>query len=254
MDSLVNEIVEAVRSCGQIILNAKRDESMVGAKQGHANFVTVYDKLVQDRLKEKLLHILPEAAFIGEEDEAHESAGQGYAFIVDPIDGTTNFIKDYRLSTTSVGLTKDGQLWIGVVYNPYTDEMFYAQTGQGAYLNGTPIHVSEEPLERGLVLFGTAPYYEELNKKSFELALQYFQKAMDIRRSGSAAYDLCCLAAGRGELQFELLLCPWDFAAGAVILREAGGVITTVEGGEITLDKKCSILATNQKVREELGK
>ena len=127
MDSLVNEIVQAVKACGQIILNAKRDDSMVDAKQGHANFVTTYDKLVQDRLKEKLLQILPEAAFVGEEDEAHESVGRGYAFIVDPIDGTTNFIKDYRLSTTSVGLAKDGELWIGVVYNPYTDEMFYAQ-------------------------------------------------------------------------------------------------------------------------------
>ena len=253
MDLLVDKIGQAVRECGQIILNAKRDAGMVDEKQGHANFVTVYDKLVQEKLKEKLIKILPDAVFVGEEDEVHESVKQGYAFIVDPIDGTTNFIKDYKLSTVSVALARDGKLWIGVVYNPYMDELFYAEEGQGAYLNGTQIHVSEEPLERGLVFFGTSPYYEELNRESFDFAYRYFQKAMDLRRSGSAAYDLCCLAAGRGELQFEFILCPWDFAAGAVILREAGGVITTIEGGEITLDEKCSILATNKRVREELN-
>jgi fructose-1,6-bisphosphatase/inositol monophosphatase family enzyme len=147
--------------------------------------------------------------------------------------------------TISAGLTKDGEKYIGVVYNPYLDEMFTAERGKGAFLNGRPIHVSRNPLSDGIVLFGTAPYYEELSKKSFQMAYAYFKKALDVRRSGSAAIDLCSIAAGRAELYFELRLSPWDFAAGALIVEEAGGVVTTVEGGAVTLGQKCSVLATN---------
>lgn len=164
---------------------------------------------------------------------------------MDPIDGTTNFIKDYHVSAISAGLAKDGEKYIGVVYNPYLDEMFTAERGKGAFLNGRPIHVSRNPLSEGIVLFGTAPYYEELSKKSFQMAYAYFKKALDVRRSGSAAIDLCSIAAGRAELYFELRLSPWDFAAGALIVEEAGGVVTTVEGGAVTLGQKCSVLATN---------
>ena len=96
-----------------------------------------------------------------------------------------------------------------------------------------------------LVLFVAAPYNEELSKKSFQMAYAYFKKALDVRRSGSAAIDLCSIAAGRAELYFELRLSPWDFAAGALIVEEAGGVVTTVEGGAVTLGQKCSVLATN---------
>ena len=99
--------------------------------------------------------------------------------------------KDYHVSAISVGLAKDGEKYIGVVYNPYLDEMFTAERGKGAFLNGRPIHVSRNPLSEGIVLFGTAPYYEELSKKSFQMAYAYFKKALDVRRSGSAAIDLC---------------------------------------------------------------
>ena len=134
---------------------------------------------------------------------------------------------------------------MGAVYNPYLNEMYTAVKGEGAYLNGSPIHVSSQPLENGIVLFGTAPYYEELGRKSFEMAYTYFKKALDVRRSGSAAFDLCCVAAGRAEVYFELCLSPWDFAAGALIVEEAGGKVTTVEWQHPTLSVKCSILATN---------
>lgn len=143
---------------------------------------------------------MPEAVFVGEEEDIHASIAKGYAFIVDPIDGTTNFIKDYHVSAISVGLALDGERYMGVVYNPYLNELFTAVKGQGAYLNGVPIHVSSQPLENGVVLFGTAPYYEELNQKSFEMAYDYFKRSLDVRRSGSAALDLCSVAAGRAEL------------------------------------------------------
>ena len=247
--SLVDKIADAVRDCGKIMLEAVRTSDMVDEKEGHANFVTTYDKKVQETLKEKLTEILPAAAFVGEEDDIHASIQKGLAFIVDPIDGTTNFIKDYHVSAISVGLINDGKSYIGVVYNPYLDEMFTAERGKGAFLNGKPIHVSRNPLSEGIVLFGTAPYYEELSRKSFDLAYEYFRQALDIRRSGSAAIDLCSIAAGRAEVYFELRLSPWDYAAGSLIVEEAGGVVTTVDGGEITFERPCSVLAANGRAK-----
>ena len=247
--SLVDKIADVVRDCGKIMLEAVRTSDMVDAKEGHANFVTTYDKKVQETLKEKLTEILPAAAFVGEEDDIHASIQKGLAFIVDPIDGTTNFIKDYHVSAISVGLINDGRSYIGVVYNPYLDEMFTAERGKGAFLNGKPIHVSRNPLSEGIVLFGTAPYYEELSRKSFDLAYEYFRQALDIRRSGSAAIDLCSIAAGRAEIYFELRLSPWDYAAGSLIVEEAGGVVTTVDGGEITFERPCSVLAANGRAK-----
>lgn len=244
-DQLLKQITDAVRACGEIILHADRSKSCIDEKAGHANFVTTYDKKVQQELREKLLQILPEAVFVGEEEDIHASIAEGYAFIVDPIDGTTNFIKNYHVSAISVGLARDGERYMGVVYNPYLNEMFTAVKGQGACLNGEPIHVSSEPLHNGIVLFGTAPYYEELSRKSFEMAYDYFKKALDIRRSGSAALDLCSVAAGRAEVFFELRLSPWDFAAGSLIVEEAGGKVTTVEGEPLSLHAPCSLLATN---------
>lgn len=242
---LVKQISDIVKLCGEIILEADRSNVMIDEKTGHANFVTTYDRKVQNILQDRLLEILPQAVFIGEEGEKTEYSGQGYAFIVDPIDGTTNFIKNYHMSAISVGLIKDGEQYIGVVYNPYLDEMYTAIKGHGACLNGFGIHVSNESIENGIVLFGTSPYYEELSKRSFEMAYKYFKRALDVRRSGSAAIDLCSIAAGRAELYFELKLSPWDYAAGALIVREAGGEVTTCEGDDITLFEGCSILATN---------
>ena len=244
-EQLLKEIVNAVRVCGAIILNADRTKSNIDEKAGHANFVTTYDKKVQSELQTKLLAILPEAVFVGEEEDVHASVKDGYAFIVDPIDGTTNFIKDYHASAISVGLAKDGERYMGVVYNPYLDEVFTAVKGQGAFLNGEPIHVSDQPLENGIVIFGTATYYDEFAKATFDMAYEYYCKALDVRRSGSAAIDLCNVAAGRAELFFELRLCPWDYAAGSLIVEEAGGVVTKIDGGEITLNEGCGVLATN---------
>ena len=243
--TLVERIADAVKECGQVLQNTACTADMVDAKEGHANFVTVYDKKVQGMLQEKLFEILPDAVFVGEEEQTHKSIQKGFAFVVDPIDGTTNFMKDYHMSAISVGLLKDGETYIGVVYNPYLQEMFTAKRGEGAFLNGNPIHVSRNPLSEGIVLFGTAPYYEELKKKSFQMAYAYFKKALDVRRSGSAAIDLCSIAAGRAELYFELKLSPWDYAAGALLVEEAGGVVTTVEGGAVTFDRPCSVLASN---------
>lgn len=240
------KIKNLVAECGEIILGAKRAGIDITSKEGSANFVTDYDTYVQEKLKEGLQTIVPDAGFIGEEGEQEHFSTIGKFFIVDPIDGTTNFIKDYHVSCISVALVVDGKVDVAVIYNPYLREMFWAKRGQGAYCNDERIHVSNQPLSNGLVLFGTAPYYEELSKKSFEMAYEYFKEALDIRRSGSAALDLCSIAAGRAELYFELRLSPWDYAAGSLLVEEAGGIISTVEGEKIRLDEPCSILARNK--------
>lgn len=245
MKEILSSIEKIARNCGQIMLNADRSKSTIDAKAGHKNFVTTYDKKIQEILKTELTQLIKEAAFIGEEDEIHTFSDKGYAFIVDPIDGTTNFIKDYKVSCVSIGLIKDGNPYLGVIYNPYLDEMYSAIKGHGAYLNGNRIYVSNCELSEGIVLFGTAPYYDDLSKISFDLAAKYLKECIDVRRSGSAALDLCAVAAGRAEIYFEPLICPWDIAAGSIIVTEAGGLVKTMDGKDITLNSKCSIFASN---------
>lgn len=249
---MLQKIVEIVHECGKILLSATDIDRKIHAKEGKGNFVTEYDSAVQAALKEKLLAFIPEAVFYGEEDDADKAdVHQGYAFIVDPIDGTANFTRGYNASCISVALAKDGQPMIGVVYNPYAQETFTAERGKGAFLNGEPIHTSDRDLAHGLILFGTAPYSEELAKKSFETAYHYFSKAEDLRRSGSAAIDLCSLACGRAELFFEMILSPWDYAAGALIVEEAGGIVSDFEGNPVTYDRKQTVVARAPRV--ELG-
>lgn len=248
---MLDEIVAVVKKCGDIILFASDTERSVSSKEGRANFVTKYDVAVQAYLQEELLKIIPEAVFIGEEGDHGEALGQGYAFIVDPIDGTTNFIKNYRRSCVSVGLALHGTMEIGVIYNPYSNEMFYARRGRGAFLNGQPIHVSGHGLNEGLVCFGTSPYYEELIDQTFDLVKTLHRASLDVRRSGSAALDLCDIASGRCELFFECRLSPWDYAAGSLLVEEAGGHISKMNGELLTLGTGCSVLAGNQLAYED---
>ena len=244
--TILNEIIVAAKECGQVMLQADRNNFGIKDKTGKANFVTAYDCKIQEMLQIKLAHILPEAEFLGEEEDCRINRKAEYIFVVDPIDGTTNFIKDYHMSCVSIGLIRNGKRYLGVVHNPYLDETFSAISGEGAYMNGNAIHVSSDDLENGVVLFGSSPYNTELAKASFELAYEYFQKCLDIRRSGSAALDLCSIASGRAELYFELILSPWDFAAGALIVEEAGGIVTTVEGDTLLCLEKSSVLARNK--------
>lgn len=249
MKNELEAICGLVRDCGGIIRNAERENIHIDAKSGPADFVTDYDKKVQDMLQKGLLDIVPDAHFIGEEGSTRPFSPEGKFFIVDPIDGTTNFIRDFRASAVSVALAVDGTVELGVVYNPYLDELFTARRGHGAFRNGKPIHVSSEPLENGIVIFGTSPYNEELAEKSFTLAYEYHRRALDVRRTGSAALDLCNIAAGRAELFFELMLSPWDYAAGALIVEEAGGIVTDAEGRALSLERPCALVARNAVAR-----
>lgn len=227
---MIKQLEDAVRECSKIIIEAENIQNALDSKPGHANFVTAYDKRVQQELFGRLGEILPQASFMGEEEANGQYTGEGYLFIVDPIDGTTNFIKGCRASAISVGLLKDGKQEMGIVYNPYRGEMFTAKKGEGAYLNGAPIHVSKDTLDNSLVIFGTAPYYEELSGQSFQLAYEFFKRSLDVRRSGSSAIDLCDVACGRAGMYFELRLSPWDYAAASLIVTEAGGSVGGTDG------------------------
>ena len=237
MERILSQISELVRRCGEILLDADRAGMGIDRE---------YDTKVQAMLYEGLQKILPGAQFMGEEGAAHVSAARGLCFVVDPIDGTTNFIKDYHMSCISVALLEDGVVQLGVIYNPYLKELYHAVRGGGAFCNGSPIRVSEQPLENGIVLFGTSPYDEALAAESFRMAYEYFRKSLDIRRSGSAALDLCAIAAGRAELFFEMKLSPWDYAAGSLLVEEAGGKVTDLDGNPLSFAHPCSLLAKNR--------
>jgi len=248
-ETILQDILKIVHDCGRILLDASDIERKTCQKAGKGNFVTEYDSKVQALLKKHLLELVPDAVFLGEEDQMdHTDISSGYSFIVDPIDGTANFMRGYHASCISVALALDGYPVLGVVHNPYQKETFYAQKGKGAYLNGNLIAASSRPLSEGLILFGTAPYQEELTKKSFEIAYQYMSHAQDLRRSGSAAIDLCMIADGRAEFFFELALCPWDYAAGALIVEEAGGIVSDLNGQPLTYDKRQTVTARGPKV------
>lgn len=239
---LITEISEAARTAGQIMLGAHDISQAVKVKPGTANFVTAYDVHVQHYLQKRLGEILPGAHFVGEEEDCTDDTAHGYAFIVDPIDGTTNFIRDYRASCVSIALAKDGEVIAGVVYDPYRDELFTAERGGGAALNGSPIRTACNPLSGSLVSVGTTSYDRSKADSTFALGRALFDASLDLRRSGSFAIDACAAACGRIDLAFEVRLSPWDYAAASCIIKEAGGEMAQLDGSPITLDRPCSIV------------
>lgn len=246
-------LIKIVKSVKNIICD--REKAGMVAEKGKADFVTAVDLYVQNKIKKQLSDYFPIADFLGEEDKEIKINRYKPVFILDPVDGTTNLIHDYKMSAVSLGLCENGSITKGVVYNPFTDELFTAERGYGAYLNGRPIHVSSaETLSQGLISVGTSPYEKERADSLFLLFKQIFLKAQDIRRSGSAALDLCYIAAGRTDGYFEQNLKPWDFAAGSLILQEAGGMITDFDGNNIDVFSNCDILAGTEGCHHEILK
>lgn len=247
---MLKRIVDIVYKAGEIYKGAGSDLS-VSLKTSNVDLVTKYDKEIQTFLYNGLKRIVPDAALLGEEGDGNKELTDGYCFIIDPIDGTTNFVKGFQHSAISVGLAKDRELIIGVVYDPDLDNMYYAEKGKGAYLNGNRIHVSECDMQTSLVLFGTCPYEHELAHKTFELTEKVFYKALEVRRGGSAALDICYVASGKADLYYELILRPWDWAGATLILNEAGGVCTQVNGDVLSLNSIKSYVCGNKRNIEE---
>lgn len=261
---IYDSIITTVINAGLAILSAHDVESDLLVKAGDDNFATAWDLATQHRLISELSALIPDALFLAEEEADEKDAlthvftdsvpDRGRCFVIDPIDGTTNFMHGMSHSAVSVALIENGVTVFGCVYNPWLDECFHATLGGGAYIRkgsadgsrlDEPISVSSRPLADGLVAFGTTPYDKTHAEDTFTLACDFFRICRDVRRCGSAALDVCYVAAGRYDAFFELTLSPWDFASAALILREAGGILTDMNGSPIATAEKSSVLASN---------
>lgn len=231
--SVLEKITAAEREAAALILEAH--SVMAETKSSRRDVVTEYDRRVQALLMQRLRGAVPDACFFCEEQEKKDDISADHLFVIDPIDGTMNFVRGFHHSCISVAYAERGELKAAAIYNPYVDEMFTATRGGGAFLNGRPIHTDDAPLKETIVCFGTTPYDVALAPRCFALAQKAFEECLDVRREGSAALDLSSVAAGRAGLYFELALSPWDYAAGMLIAREAGCICCTLEGEELQL-------------------
>ena len=235
-------ICSAEREAGELILHAHH--IIAEQKTDIRNVVTEYDRRVQEHMMRTLSDALPDAHFFCEEMSHPDSLGVEHVFIIDPIDGTMNFVHGFGHSCISTAYMREGEIVGGVIFNPYRNELFSAVRGQGAFLNGKPIHASCLPLRESVACFGSAPYSDDLTEQTFFLLRKVFEESLDIRREGAAALDLCSVAAGRAGLFYELELSLWDYAAGILIASEAGAICSNITGEPLPLDgQKSSVLA-----------
>jgi len=234
-----------------IVLSAKpffmdREKSSEIKEKGIADYVTQVDINVQNYLQKKLKEEFPEIDFMSEEKDNSEVDFSGYVWILDPVDGTTNLIHDFHGSSISLALAKDRDLVMGLVYIPTSDEVFYAQKGKGAFLNGKAIHCStERDFSKALIGVGSSPYQKQWAELNFEVFKKIFKDASDVRRIGSAAIELSYVACGRMDAYVEATLKPWDYAAGKLILEEAGGEVLSYDGCELEIPNAASMCASN---------
>ena len=245
---MLQTIISIVQEAAKI---AKSGADTV-CEKGAANFVTDKDVAVERFLRSALCKAFPAMGFVGEEEDfAADALDKEYTAVVDPIDGTMNFTRDMNLSVISVAVLHRGKPHIGVVYNPWTDELFTAEQGKGAALNGKPIRVSGRPLKNACFFTAWSTYKKEYAKACFAISEEVYYDTCDIRRLGVCALELCYMAAGRGELYFEIRLFPWDYAAAQLILTEAGGYIGTIGADAPTYTRPQPILAANNKENYE---
>ncbi len=240
-----DKVKQLIKQAGEIII--AESSNLTIYTKGKADFVTQADLRVQNFLKDSLYELYPEIDFMGEEEVASIGDGNPY-WILDPIDGTTNYIYQYHHSAISLALKDTSGIAFGVIYNPFTNELFSAIRGEGSYLNDTPIKVNNTvSLDSALVSVGTSPYHKEMAHSVFRKIEKVYQRALDIRRTGSAALDLAYVACGRQDAYFEYALKPWDYAAGNLILAEAGGIVQSIDNKFISYVQPSSIVACSSK-------
>lgn len=248
----IESVKEIVREAGQYIISHKNTEVI---SKGKDDYVTEVDLHIQNMIQEKLSKVDPDIQFIGEENHLHSADFNHQCWVLDPIDGTTNFIHDYKCSVISLALLEKGKTVLGVVYNPYLDEMFEAQIHQGAYMNGKQIHVSENhDFSHSLVAVGTSPYYkdEQTVFYNFETMKDVLMHCTDIRRSGSATLDMIYTACGRVDAYLERNVKLWDYAAARLIIEEAGGILCDYEGHPITHELNTDLITGNKEIVETI--
>lgn len=234
------------RECGTILKNGFGTTFTIESKEGKQNLVTEYDNKVEQFLISNIRRIFPDDAILAEESGKHSNTAAEYTWVIDPLDGTVNFAHGIPIFCVSIGVIKNGKPILGVVYIPLLNELFSATLGEGAFLNGKPIRVSNERnIEKALLSTGF-PY--NMNENPLGCIDQFgkcIKMGYPVRRMGSAAIDLCYVAAGRLEAHWECSLMPWDVAAALCILNESGGKTTREDGSERDIFSNNDILASN---------
>ncbi len=251
-NQLLQEVRLIAKTAGEFIREEAgklRNEDI--KSKGLHNYVTYVDHTAERMIVEKLQKLLPEAGFIVEE-ETISKKGEVYNWVVDPLDGTTNYIHSIPVYSVSIALMKEKEVILGVVYEVNLDECFWAAKGKGAFLNGKPIQVSKAATLGDSLLATGFPYFDySLMDKYMDLFVWSLQNTHGVRRLGSAAVDLAYVACGRFEGFFEYSLSPWDVAAGSLIVKEAGGIVSDFSRKDNYIFGK-EIVATNRLIFEEL--
>ncbi len=251
--AVLNVMIKAAHRAGR---GLKRDlgevEHLQVSLKGPRNFVTAADRRAEETLREELAKARPDYGFLGEEGGARSGSDKSHRWIVDPLDGTTNFLHGIPHFAVSIGLERDGAIVAGVVYNPANDEVFVAERGKGAYLNDKRIRVAaRQNLAEAVVACGLPHYGRgDLALARHEIAAAQ-QNFAGLRRYGAATLDLAWVACGRLDAYWERDLAPWDLAAGSLLVREAGGFVSDCEGkGDIF--KSGEVVAGNDTMHREL--
>jgi myo-inositol-1(or 4)-monophosphatase len=251
--ALLNVMVQAAMKAGRSL---KRDfgevERLQVSVKGPANFVTAADHRSEEILRQELGRARPNYSFLGEEGGRSEGSDKTHTWVVDPLDGTTNFLHGIPQFAISIGLVREGAVVAGVIYNPATDELFTAERGKGAFLNDRRLRVAARRGLADAVVACGLPHLGrgDLGRFRAEFAAVQGQVA-GLRRFGAAALDLAWTAAGRLDLYWERNLAAWDLAAGVILVREAGGYVTDLDGGEDVLDKG-DVIAGNETLHRML--
>lgn len=241
------KVIDLVKKASMFVFDETLRDSV--SLKGAADFVTNVDISISNFLKQELKVIDPAIGFFSEEEKG---SLQEKCWILDPIDGTTNLVYGYNMSSVSLALYDQGQIVFGVVYNPFNGECYTAEIGKGAFLNGKPIRVSDRELKDSIIEFGAGSTRKQDADESFALGKEIFKRCTDIRRICSSALAICFIAAGRIDGYFESRIKPWDYAAGALILQEAGGKITDYGANQPPMDKPSSVIASNGRIHTQL--
>ena len=251
LDILTKQVVNLTRGVGRFISQeALRFTQKDVEVKGEHDFVSYVDKTAEKMLVQELRKMLPEAGFIAEEEQNLEK-GARFNWIVDPLDGTTNFIHSIPLYSISIALADKDDIILGVVYEINLEEAFYAWKGGPAYLNGKEIKVADSKILDDSLIATGFPYHDySLIDPYLELFKDLMKSSRGVRRLGSAAVDIAYVAAGRFELFYEYGLNPWDVAAGVIIVKQAGGTVTDFKGESNFLFGK-QIVSSNGKVHGE---
>lgn len=249
LDKIQAIAIEWAKEVGKIHLSYFRGTNLgIETKSNIYDVVTRADKQGEAFLLEQIQRLFPGHGVLGEESGAHAGTGD-YLWVLDPLDGTNNFSQGLPVFTVSIGLQYKGETVLGVVYAPYLDELYTAVKGKGAYLNDTPIRVSTKSALEESVLGTGFPYDKDVNPDNNASNLAAILPHLrGIRRMGSAAYDLACVAAGFLDGYWELALHSWDICAGALLVEEAGGIVRSFRE-----DRGISIMAGNAALVEKMG-